>query len=145
MAYRFRGRGQFTAPTSRSGRGYVYAGRSVKLQSENFQLSWNGPQVVNALYDALVDAFSKVTDDALDYMQTIVPVDTGKLRDSCYVSITENYGRLRIQIGATAYYAVYVELGTSSRSAQPFIRPTYDYVLRILPGIVRNEVRSRAR
>lgn len=145
MPYRFRGRGRFTAPTSRSGRGYTYAGRAVQVKGENFILTWNGPIIEAAIQNALVDAFSNISDQALDYMRSIVPVDTGALRDSCFAVVQVSGNRIQVIIGAGAPYTVYVELGTSSHSAQPFIRPTYDYVLRILPTIVRNEVRNRVR
>lgn len=145
MPYRFRGRGRFTAPSSRSGKAYVYAGRSVRLSGEGFQLTWNGPVLYAALQSALVEAFSQLSDEALAYMRSIVPVDTGTLQDSCFAVVATGGGRILVTIGATAYYAVYVELGTSRRSAQPFIRPTYDYVRSILPSIVRNEVRNRGR
>lgn len=145
MAYRFRGRGHFTAPTSRSGKAYVYAGRSVRLQGEKFELTWNGPVVFAALQEALIEAFSNLGDTALEYMQNIVPVDTGQLRDSCFVQVNVEGGRIQVIVGAGAPYAVYVELGTSSHSAQPFIRPTFDYVVQQLATIVRNEVASRGR
>lgn len=145
MAYRFRGRGRLTSPTSRSGRGYVYSGRSVQIRGEKFQLTWNGPQVMAELFEALSDAFATISDSALSYMQSIVPVDTGRLRDSCFVQIEEQLGRITVIIGADTPYAVYVELGTSSRPAQPYIRPTFDYVMSILPAVVRNEVRRRGR
>ena len=143
MAYRFRGRGQFTAPSSRSGRGYNYAGRSVRLKGDNFEITWNGPAVIAQVLDALVDAFSKLSDEALAYMKSKVPVDTGALRDSCFVQIVNSGGRIVLIIGADTPYAVYIELGTSSRSATPYIRPTFDFVIQRLPSIVRNEVRSR--
>lgn len=146
MPYRFRrGRGQFTAPTSRSGVGYNYAGRSVKIQGENFTLTWNGPAFVNMIVTSLGAAFETISDQALQYMQSIVPVDTGALRDSCFVDIGIVAGRLRISIGAGMPYAVYVELGTSRMAAQPYIRPTYDMVVSVLPGVIRNEVRRRGR
>lgn len=145
MAYRFRGRGQFTAPSSRSGRAYTYSGRSVRLKEGPFVLTWNGPALYAALQNALIEAFSNLSDQALSYMQSIVPVDTGQLRDSCYVVVNVVNDRIQVKIGAAASYAVYVELGTSSHSAQPYIRPTYDYVISILPSIVKQEVARRAR
>ena len=146
MAYRFRrGRGQFTAPESRRGQQYTYAGRRVLLKSENFQLSWNGPQIMTAIMNAVVGGLQNLSDDALDYMQSIVPVDTGDLRDSCFVVVSVDGGRIKIEIGATMKYAVYVELGTSKMAAQPYIRPTYDFVVANLRTFLRDEVRSRGR
>jgi hypothetical protein len=145
MPYRYRGRGQFTSDTSRSGRGYNYAGRSVRVQGANFQLTWNGPQLVDDILSSLQNAFQNISDDALSYMQSIVPVRTGALRDSCFVIVRISGGRIQLIIGAGTRYAVYIELGSSRNGAQPFIRPTYDYVIRMLPGVIRNEVRRRGR
>lgn len=140
---RFRGRGQFGAAESRSGRGYIYAGRSVRIRNDNFELTWNGPAFEAMIFQALEFAFTRLSDAALTYMQNIVPVDTGQLRDSCYVQVFNENGRIRVEIGATMRYAVYVELGTSSHAAQPYIRPTFDLVIRMLPQILREEVAKR--
>lgn len=145
MAYRVRGRGQFTAPTSRSGKAYIYSGRRVLLKGDNFELAWNGPQLVAEILNEVSGALEKLSDQALAYMQQIVPVDKGTLRDSCYVRVSTEGTRLRIEIGATAYYAVYVELGTSRHSAQPFIRPTYDLIVSMLPQLLKREVGRRGR
>lgn len=145
MPYRYRGRGQFSTGTSRSGRGYTYAGRSVRINDGPLRLTWNGPQVLQEVFNAVVEAFEQVSDEALNYMQSVVPVRTGNLRDSCFVNIRLDGTRLQVRIGASAYYAVYVELGTSRTPAQPYIRPTFDFVIRILPGVINNEVNRRGR
>jgi len=51
-----------------------------------------------------------------------VPVDTGELRDS--IQWGEDNGTL--VLGATASYAPDVEFGTSTRRAQPFLRPAME-------------------
>ena len=143
MAYRFRkGRGQFTAPESRSGKSYIHD-RRVLLRPCAFQINWNGPAFVAQVLNNLQFAFQQISDDALEYMRDKVPVDTGALRDSCFVNINVVGSRIQLQIGATEHYAVYVELGTSSHAARPYIRPTYDYVLSVLPSVIRNEVSRR--
>jgi HK97 gp10 family phage protein len=146
VAYRFRrGRGQFVAPTSRSGVSYTHAGRRVLIREKNFSLEWNGPALADMIMGALFSAFTEISDVALDYMQSIVPVKTGALRDSCFVDIGQSSnGRLSISIGATMPYAVYIELGTMYRDATPYIRPTYDFVVKVLPGVIRSEVANRS-
>src|SRR5215471_17418609 len=115
MAYRLRNRGQFTAPESRSGGSYVFAGRSVRIEEEGvaFQLNWRGPEVVAELLNAMDTAMRDLGDQALAYMRSITPVDTGRLRDSEYLDISVEGSRIVLRIGATAPYAVYVELGTA--------------------------------
>lgn len=147
MAYRFRvrGAGHFTAEQTRSGNAFIHAGRRVTIDGEGFQLNWNGPEVVQAIEEAIVSALSELADDALTYMQSIVPVKTGALRDSCFAQITVENGRLVLSIGATAPYAVYVELGSIRNAAQPYIRPTFDLIKSKLPDLIRKEVASRGR
>lgn len=143
MAYRFRGRGQFSTPASRSGKSFTYDGRRVLLREGNFELTWNGPGVVKAVLDALSDSFSQLSDEALTYMQSIVPVDTGATQASCFAIVEVVGGRIQLTIGAGTPYAIYIELGTSSHAAHPFIRPTFDLVIRELPGILKKEVSRR--
>lgn len=145
MAIR-RGRGQFSAPTTRSGKSFTYSGRRVLVRSGNqqFVLNWNGAAVQAAVLVAVESALRKLSNEALQYMQSIVPVDTGRLRDSCFVEVSVFGGRIRVSIGADTRYAIFVELGTSSHPAKPYIRPTYDYVVRILPELLKKEAASRA-
>jgi HK97 gp10 family phage protein len=56
-------------------------------------------------------------------MISLVPVDTGELRDSIDYNV-EADGSLNFE--ATAEYAGYVEFGTSKMSAQPFFMPPLD-------------------
>lgn len=144
MGYRFRGGGHFSAAQTRSGKSFVHAGRRVVVKGKNFQLTWNGPVLEQVIQEALVAAFEQLSDDALDYMRSITPYKTGFLHDSNVVRVIVNNGRLAIEIGNTAFYAVYVELGTIRNGAQPFMRPTFDFVKQQLPKIIRDEVSKRA-
>lgn len=144
MAYRVRGRGQFTASTTRSGKSFNYSGRNVKIAGDNFQLNWNGPEMIQEVLEALSQALSALSVEALERMRQIVPVDTGDLRESCFVDIDITGTRLQLIIGAGMPYAIYVELGTFKTPAQPFLRPTFDFILQVLPFILNSEVAKRA-
>ena len=142
----YRSRGQFTAPTTRSGKSFTYDQRRVLIrEGVQLQLSWNGNKVRDAIIQSVESALSNLSDDALAYMQSIVPIDTGRLRDSCFVQLEVRAGRVRLVIGADTRYAIFIELGTSRRAASPYIRPTYDYVVQRLPALLRKEVASRGR
>lgn len=143
-SYRIRGRGQFSTGSTRSGKSFNYDGRRVLLREGDFQLTWNGPQVVQQVLDAVSQAFQALSVQALEYMQQSVPVDTGALRESCFVNINYDTGNVQLLIGATEPYAIYVELGTISHDAQPYIRPTFDYVISIIPEILSSEAARRA-
>ena len=58
-----------------------------------------------------------------------VPVDTGNLKGSIGHSDARSVGRsgtLAIEIGPTANYGAYVELGTSRMAPQPYMGPAAD-------------------
>ena len=50
------------------------------------------------------------------------PVDTGNLRNS----ISTSYGDMRAEVGPTAYYGVFVELGTSKMAPEAYLGPAFD-------------------
>lgn len=146
MAYkRTRSRGQFSVGQSRTGKSFTYAGRRVLIRDGNFELNWSGGQVIQEILDSVEFAFQALSVSALEYMQNTVPVDTGDLRESCYAEIDVTSGNIRLVIGAGMPYAIYVELGTFRNAAQPYIRPTFDYIVSIIPEILNNEIARRAR
>lgn len=59
----------------------------------------------------------------------LAPVDTGNLRGSIGHTDLRGVGRagsLMVEIGPTASYGVYVEMGTSRAPAQPYMGPAMD-------------------
>jgi HK97 gp10 family phage protein len=58
-------------------------------------------------------------------MQVNTPVDTGNLKSSESVDVDG----LRFEVGPTADYGVYVELGTSRMAAEPYAGPAFDQEL----------------
>lgn len=63
--------------------------------------------------------------------KNIAPVDTGNLKGSIGVS---KVGQLESEVGPTANYGIYLELGTSRMPAQPFMGPATD---RRVPAFVQ--------
>lgn len=57
--------------------------------------------------------------------QSIVPVDTGNLRDSIH-AVKE--GDMKAAVVTEVEYAPYVEFGTSVQTPQPYMRPAADIV-----------------
>lgn len=58
----------------------------------------------------------------------LAPVDTGNLRNSISTTLTGD-GRSKVmsaEVGPTASYGRYVELGTSRMAAQPYLFPALD-------------------
>jgi HK97 gp10 family phage protein len=81
------------------------------------------PQKVGA---ALEKDFQAANDMASAYC----PVDTGYLRSTIYHKVGDN--GFSAELGATADYAGYVELGTRHMVAEPFIRPALSAILPVI-------------
>lgn len=54
----------------------------------------------------------------------IVHVRTGYLQSTIYHKVDRN--NLSLELGATADYAFFVEMGTRRMAAEPFLRPAFD-------------------
>jgi HK97 gp10 family phage protein len=63
-----------------------------------------------------------------DAAETIVPVDTGALRDSIELLVEGIATVATAWVGTTIRYGGYVEYGTSITPAQPFLRPALDTI-----------------
>ena len=110
---------------------------------EGFAFSWEGARVAR-LSQEIIDAVCQTLGDrALAYMRSIVPVDTGFLRSSTFVEILRRGVQTVVVVGASAGYAIFVELGTRFMEAQPFIRPTFDWLTGQLPIVIRAEAAAR--
>lgn len=57
------------------------------------------------------------------YAKRLCPVDTGRLRNSIDHKIGVDFDGLVCRIGSDVEYAKHVEEGTSTNSAQPYLRP----------------------
>ena len=70
-------------------------------------------------------ALSKTAADIVASAKKASPVDTGNLRASISASPVESGedGSFYVEVGPTAAYGVFVELGTSRSPAQPFLFP----------------------
>lgn len=76
-------------------------------------------------------AVQKTAADIAADAKSIAPVDTGNLKGSIGVTRLD---RLEAEVGPTAEYGIYLELGTSRMAAQPFMGPATD---RRVPGFVQ--------
>lgn len=100
---------------------------------------------IRDIIDAMKSGSATGTRDAAEFIkdraQQLVPVDTGRLRDSIRVN----------EIGPRSYtvgpgdeveYADYVEFGTSRMAAQPYMRPAAEMARREFPRRVARQIQS---
>ncbi len=105
-----------------------------------------------------VQAFGQLV---LQEAQSIVPVDTGELRDSGVVTIEETGKTVRAVVAFTAGHAAYNEFGTGQRGAasagagpypysptwhgmpaRPYLRPALDIAREAGMDLFRGQVRA---
>lgn len=110
----------------------------------------------NIIEEAYKDALLTSARDAKEIAKSLVPVDTGALRNSIRVfRWAKESRRIRYTgISAGGYvrnpktnrlvdYQRHVEYGTSRQRAQPFMRPAVDKVLPKIKGRFWRNVKSR--
>lgn len=70
----------------------------------------------------------KTTQGIIRDAKTLAPVDTGNLRNSISATVTGDgrTNRMTTEIGPTASYGIFLELGTSRMAAQPYLFPAAD-------------------
>lgn len=82
-------------------------------------------RLADRIAGATAEAIDEFADEVVDHMKGVVPVDTGKLRDS----IAKDKEGDSVTVGPRGVdYAGFVEYGTSRSPAQPYVAPTIQWV-----------------
>lgn len=76
--------------------------------------------------DLIRDIVSGCGAKLMTIAKEVVPVRTGTLKRSITMELTD--GGMTAIVGATAYYGIYVEMGTRFMLAEPYIKPAFDKV-----------------
>ena len=71
-------------------------------------------------------AVRKAGYDVMARAKTRAPVDTGTLKNSITVGPA---GAMAVEVGPTAHYGYWVEMGTRRTPAHPYLMPAYDEVV----------------
>lgn len=93
-------------------------GTNLKMHIELDDFS---EDVVMALANALERGMIAIGETAEKYAKEIVPVDTGRLRNSITYLVDKE--RAEVYIGSNVEYAAPVELGTSRMRPRPYLAP----------------------
>lgn len=89
------------------------------------------PELTKASRERAVQAVAKAAYDIEGQAKTIVPVDTGNLKNS--IQTEPGDSDLTKYVGPHTDYAVHVEYGTYKMRAQPYLRPAAE---RVQPGFI---------
>lgn len=90
------------------------------MADARFVLNQGGLQHLEGL---LVGTITTITDDIKGDAKSIVPVETGTLRDSIKSDVSTTGGKAVGRVYSDVDYAPDVELGTSKMRAQPYLTP----------------------
>lgn len=94
-------------------------------------------RIADRLAGATEDAIFDFADEVVDHMKGVVPVDTGRLRDS----ISKKKEGDSVTVGPRGVeYAEYVENGTSRSPAQPYVAPTIQWVRQNGPSRIARRI-----
>lgn len=98
----------------------------IVLDKQAVQGVGSSAQVIGAL-TVLAQAGEAVAKDH-------VPVDTGNLRRSITHEVFSNKRKPYARVGTNVRYGIFQELGTRFHAAQPFMRPAFEAVKRLMKG-----------
>jgi HK97 gp10 family phage protein len=101
---------------------------NVATRGAGYQFEWRGDDVLNSVRNNSLSGMRDLERIARKTMEQRVPVDTGALKKSIFTRVTRVGTMYVLEFGATIFYTVFVELGTSRMHSQPFIRPAADAV-----------------
>lgn len=91
----------------------------IVIKYNNFpKIAAKLPQAVNAIV-------RKAAFDVEAHAKSVVPVDTGKLKNSITTEMTSQTSAI---VAPHTEYAIYVEFGTRKQRAQPYMRPAAEKV-----------------
>jgi HK97 gp10 family phage protein len=101
-------------------------------------------QRMSALLSAQERAAYRVGAWATEEARRLAPVDTGELQASITFEVRRTATTFAVVVLAGAEHALYVELGTSRQSAQPYLRPVLDRIGEQYRSFLAEELRSAA-
>lgn len=100
----------------------------------------NTNEVLSELEKAYTRALERIGLQAESFAKQIVPVDTGRLRNS--ITHEVNSREKAAYIGTNVEYAPYVELGTRGRKPKPYLRPAATEHTDVYQRIIKSELKG---
>lgn len=94
----------------------------VKIEIDETLWKNSTQAVIETMKEACDMAVKETCEEIQKTAKELVPVKTGKLRDSIQIKVDKSQGT----VYSDASYAEYVENGTRYMKAKPFLRPAYN-------------------
>lgn len=92
--------------------------------ASSWSMDWRGPAVQMRVLAAVKAGLNETGLDSVNAAKEISPYLTGNLRRSIVMEPARQEGNATyMQWGASADYALWLEIGTSRMRAQPYLRP----------------------
>ena len=88
-------------------------------------VEWRGDQFKRLLEKTIANGMKAAGDQIVAEAKSLVPVDTGKLRDSIEI---KELNKDEVSVGSDLEYALFVEIGTESIPARPYLQPAMEHV-----------------
>ncbi len=82
---------------------------------------WRGDAFTRQIEQSIADRLERAGVEGVRVARDLVPVRSGRTRDS--IAYTLNRAALTLQIHAGTPWALFIELGTRRTPARPFLRP----------------------
>ncbi len=100
------------------------------------------PKVTEETREAVRDVIRAGAFQVQRHARRVVPVDTGRLRDSIR---PKELNELQWEVRTGTEYAIYVEYGTRRMRPRPYMRPAAERVRGWLEGAARKAIKSAAK
>jgi len=102
-------------------------------------LKWDSKPVIDKTLLATRQGMDSVMSKCVGMAKGTVPVVTATLQGSIRMEPTKEQGGEMVGRWGSynVLYAIFVELGTSKMSAQPYLRPSADRLYPTLPGEIK--------
>ena len=109
--------------------------------------TWDQQRPMARIRRACHDAMQQIKDDAHAWWVVVVPIRSGRLRDSWFADVSVNVDAVWLTFGAghpPVPYVLYVELGTGVMPPRAPIRQTAGEVVPLILYRLRDQLRKTA-
>lgn len=86
------------------------------------------------------DSFEYLANKAEKSAKSLVPVSSGKLKDSIKSKVESDGTNTNVKLSSNASHASYIEYGTSKMPARPFLRPAMEQIENEIEEVLKSNI-----